>query len=259
MLKYKLISRRFKSLMQGLMNLSLIHRLCSKSLMPSFIMTLLSSEGRKAILKDADTIVGTINQTGFKDIYNHYKDADPYPGSSKYLDASTHVARAVNNIHKLALNQKQGLSLLDIGSGPGYFPFSCQHFGHKAAALDINDNLMYNKLKKLLNVDCTFHRIEAFQPLPAFSDRFDYITAFQILFDRYPDKTPWQAQEWDFFMNDLKKHTHPQASVFFELNTFNAEETPYLESVLRYFKQGGAQITDQRIFIENLSRFSSKA
>lgn len=258
MLKYKLISRRFKSLMRGLRYIPHIQRLCSKSMMPSFIMTLLSSEGRKEILKDADTIIGRINQTGFRNIYDLYKDADPYPGYSKYLDASTHIARAVNNIHKLSLNHKQGLSLLDIGSGPGYFPFSCNHFNHKAAALDVNDNPMYNQLKKLLNVDCTFHRIEAFQPLPNFPYKFNYITAFQILFDRYPDKTPWQPKEWEFFINDLKNHTQPQASVFFELNTFSSEETLFLENVLQYFKQGGAQITDQRIFIENLSQFSSK-
>ena len=56
----------------------------------------------------------------------------------------------------LNLHKKKGLNILDLGSGAGYFPYATNFLGHNSVALDMQENELYNLMKKLLNVKCHF-------------------------------------------------------------------------------------------------------
>ena len=58
-------------------------------------------------------------------------------------------------------------SVLDIGTGFGYFPYICEFFGNTATAIDVPDHALFNEVTKFLGVKKTFHRIEPFEALPS--------------------------------------------------------------------------------------------
>jgi len=57
------------------------------------------------------------------------------------------------------------------------------------------------------------------EPLPHLGHNFDLITSFATAFHGgREDLWRWGAQEWDFFLRDLKTRLNPCGRIFFELN-----------------------------------------
>jgi hypothetical protein len=232
----------------------LLRSLVRESFSPSYFETIRASHGEPAVLKDSLDIVARIDRKGLSEIFEQYKNTDPAPGFSKYLDAPTHVARAVRHARALGLHASPPRRILDIGSGAGYFPFVCRYYGHQATAMDIGTNEMYVRLRALLDVPCIRHRIEAVQALPSDGAKYDWVTGFQILFDRRPDRTPWSRQEWAFFLGDLGLHLAAESRIFLDLNTFKPEDADVLRDNLQYFREQGAEVDGRQVLLSGSKR-----
>ena len=241
---------KFSLLMNAIKNYALINHI-AKSTHSSFLSLLLASGGKYDILRDTEEVIKLIPKLEFRKIVEQFENADPYPGYSKYLEAAPHIARAIVNAKKLNLDKQHALNILDIGSGAAYFPFVCNFYGHKAMAMDLDSNQMYNQLKKLLNVSCKTHRIEAFQSLPEMDQKFDLTTGFQTLFDQ-PNDIPWGRKEWTFFLDDISKNLKPNGKLYIGLNTFKPEKTSILKDNLDFFKSLGAKVQGQDVYFANL-------
>ena len=139
----------------------------------------------KKIRLVTNKLIASINIERFAELQKQYKSESPYPGHSKYLDMNKFMFLAVEQIYILGLNRKRNYSILDIGTGAGYFPYACEYFGHCCYSIDLSDIEMYNKITDLLGIQRTVHRVQPFKPLPNFPMKFDLITAFATVFNTF--------------------------------------------------------------------------
>lgn len=140
----------------------------------------------------------------FEDIRDRYKNESPDPGFSKYTEVNRFLQIALSHYDLVGLTNKTSLSILDIGTGPGYFPFVCSNFGHTARAMDVSNHSFYNEMTDLLGVDRFEHSIQAFEPLPQLSYKFDLITAFAICFNCHASDALWGWMNGIFFYRIYK-------------------------------------------------------
>jgi SAM-dependent methyltransferase len=171
----------------------------------------------------------------------------------KFLDVNHFLVMTLVRAHKLGLHETKSLDVLDIGTGPGYFPFVCQHYGHRAIAIDRQGNDVFEAVPVWLGVDRRFWEINPYQPLPSFERRFDLITGFMVNFDRFADRdcVPWNPAEWDYFLADLtQNHLKPTGRVAFLLNghTLGHRET------MNYLREAGARIENGWVLFDKAPR-----
>jgi hypothetical protein len=185
-----------------------------------------------------------INDQILAKIHKKYAHVDPYPGFSKYLDAEHYIATALHHYSVAELNPFTRNSILDLGSGAGYFPFVCQNIGHEAMCLDVSDNPFYGEMIDLLTLNRIEHRIEPFQLLPSLPHRFDVVTAFAICFNGHDTDALWGSNEWSFFLSDLQKNVLTEGGrVCLVLNREKSGET-ITSSLRKLFESMGAEIRD---------------
>ena len=151
----------------------------------------------------ARSIIDTIDAPRFAAIRARYHDVDPAPGSSKYLDLPRWIRVAVSLARGMNLHRRRACDVLDLGTGCGYFPFVCRHYGHRPRAIDLGDNDLYNEVIELLGIDRRTCAIEAGVALPRFETRFDWVTAFMICFNNHGRNDLWGPAEWEFFLGDV--------------------------------------------------------
>src|SRR5262245_14471717 len=68
----------------------------------------------------AAPVLRAIDPRAFAAIRARYRDTDPCPGSSKYLDLHTWVRIAVERATALGLDRARRCEVLDLGTGCGY-------------------------------------------------------------------------------------------------------------------------------------------
>jgi hypothetical protein len=84
--------------------------------------------------------------------------------------------------------------------------------------------------------------------LPDLKDKFDWITAFSIGFDRDRGTSArWGIKEWDFLLRDLHRRLAPGGKIYLTVNPLRHGD--YLTPELRdFFSNHGADIERERIF-----------
>ena len=86
------------------------------------------------------------------------------------------------------------------------------------------------------------YKITGFEKLPDFGRKFDLITAFATAFHGgHEDSWRWAAEEWDFFLTDLKTHLKPGGRIFFDLNAAYQGDY-YTPEILDVFQKHGGVI-----------------
>lgn len=151
----------------------------------------------------ADYYRGRIDRKRFRDIHDKYVDADPHPGFSKYLEFDRWIQTAQSHYDLLQIDPERRISILDIGTGAGYFPFVCQQHGHFVLTLDVPGHDFYTDMTGLLGLNRRELFVKAKQSLPDFGQRFDLVTAFAICFNNHATEDLWDVDEWKFFISDL--------------------------------------------------------
>jgi SAM-dependent methyltransferase len=187
-------------------------------------------------------ILRSVDMRAFDEIRRRYQHENPPPGCGKYLDIRTWMGLRVCDVYRLGLHHAPARNVLDLGTGCGYFPYACKHFGHNTYSVDIAEEEMFNAVTRLLNVTRTIHRINALEPLPRFPVRFDVVTAFMVCFNNHLESTLWGVEQWRFFLGDVaRNHLTDNGRI---LLVFNVEKDGrhFSDDLRRFFVESGAAV-----------------
>jgi SAM-dependent methyltransferase len=190
-----------------------------------------------------------LDQARVRDIQARYASSPVQV--SKYADIEAWMKTNIERVQDLKLNQVPPQDILDLGCGGGFFLYICQHLGHRCLGLDIEGFPLFRELIELFGVERRVWAIKAFQPLPDLAHKFDWITGFSTGFNRRADKSLWGPPEWDFFLNDLRKHLQPNGKVFFGLNPGQGGWY-YTDELREFFLSRGAEVERERIFFSEM-------
>jgi SAM-dependent methyltransferase len=148
-------------------------------------------------------------------------------GAAKYTDYRFWLALNLERAARLGLHRTQGLRIMDIGCGPGYFLAAARALGHECAGTDVPASC-FNPVERRVYaeiLEATGCRscvsplfIERFTPLPFERDSHDLITAFWVCFNRHRQADEWGAAEWRFFIEDALGVVRRGGRIVLELN-----------------------------------------
>lgn len=201
-------------------------------------------------------INSSIDKKSFSVLNEQYKDVAPDPGYSKYLNYPFWTMRNLWHVYILGIQRSNPISILDIGTGAGYFPYICSKLGHNVIATDIDTDPMFNDLIDFLNVKRVINEIKANEPLPKFGVKFDLVTGFMVCFNGHTTTHLWTSAEWDFFLKDLcQNHCNAGAEIYFTLNAERDTNLWYTEELYGYFLKTGAEIDGERIYYKSIQYF----
>ena len=169
----------------------------------------------------------------------------------KYADVDQWLRVNRERVQDLKLHRSSPQRILDLGCGGGFFLFILKQIGHSVLGLDVDESPLFNELLEVFGVPRTVFRIQPFESLPNLEQRFDWITAFSIGFDRSrATNSRWGPGEWDFLLRDLQRRLAPGGKIYLTLNPLPNGD--YLTPELRdFFSSRGADIERERIFFPN--------
>ena len=123
-------------------------------------------------------------------------------------------------------------TILDIGTGTGYFPFICNEFSHAGFCLDVPDNELYDQITDSLGLIKFKRYIKSFELLKLnTNERFDLVTAYMICFNNHKQENLWSNKEWEFFISDLQdNYLKKDGKILLNFN----EESPGFISLASY-------------------------
>ena len=179
---------------------------------------------------------------------NRLKDIQRRHAGEKYADVDHWLRVNRERIQDLKLHRLPPQRILDLGCGGGFFLFILKRFNHSVRGLDIDQSALFRELLEVFGVPRIAFRVEPFKPLPPFQERFDWITAFSIGFDRDPKTgVRWGPREWDFLLRDLQTRLAPGGKIYLTLNPLPSGEY-WTAEVGDFFASRGADIERERIF-----------
>jgi len=189
-------------------------------------------------------VLAGLDQTRLAEIKKRY-------AGEKYADVDQWLRVNRERVQDLKLHRSSPQRILDLGCGGGFFLFILKRIGHSVLGLDVDESPLFNELLEVFGVPRTVFRIEPFESLPNLEQRFDWITAFSIGFDRSrATNSRWGPGEWDFLLRDLQRRLAPGGKIYLTLNPLPNGD--YLTPELRdFFSSRGADIERERIFFPN--------
>ena len=131
------------------------------------------------------------------------------PNKAKYLDAEKWLASMWTEAKYLGLHRPPAQRLLDLGTGPGFFPHACRVLGHEVWALDMPGTPLYDVMCLWTGIDVVPHAIRAQTLMPPFPVRFDLVTAHRVgchAKGRQGNKTLFDLDDWGFFLDDVRNN-----------------------------------------------------
>ena len=182
----------------------------------------------------------------------HIAGARDYPAYlqhyTKYLDVDTHLRLNARRLQDLQLHRQPARDVLDIGCGGGFFLFIAKQFGHRGLGIDVDEIPLFTDLVELLQVERRVHAVRAFQALPEFGRRFDWITSYSTAFHGVEGE-PWRwgVAEWKFFLEDLQRHLKPGGRIFLGLNPSYGGGDYYTPEILALFLSRGAKVERENV------------
>jgi hypothetical protein len=125
---------------------------------------------------------------------------------SKYIDLDRYLLMNLRRIYDLRLDKVGPSKILDLGAGAGYFMYLCKVHGHQPMGIDLPEHEFYNQMIQLFGLERIAQPITAFEPLPVFDRKFDFVTSFATCFHQYRgDKhgERWSEDAWAYFLHDI--------------------------------------------------------
>jgi SAM-dependent methyltransferase len=189
--------------------------------------------------------------------------------NSLYLDMPDSLRISLYRVRRLNLQQGAPLDILDIGTGPGVFPYVCRKFGHHAVCTDIETTPYFNDVTRFLELDRRVWEVQRFVPAPDLGQKFDLVVATNIGFNTIRDseaapgvKRVWHTAEWDFFLEDLASRVvKPGGRVYLTINQFQRRKanTDGDRALLAHFASRGAVFPSYgHVLFEDTSRLMPK-
>ena len=192
-------------------------------------------------------ITAKIDRARLHEIQNRYANAAG--GFAKYTNVDRWLLLARERVQDLKLHRTSPQRILDLGCGGGFFLFILKQLGHDVVGLDIDVQPLYRELIELFALPRVVWMIKPLEPLPNLGQRFDWITAFSISFDRAVSGRPrWGPREWNFLLEDLQqRHLKAGGKMYFELNP-GAAGNFYTPELRDFFFRRGATVERERVF-----------
>jgi SAM-dependent methyltransferase len=165
-----------------------------------------------------------------------------------YEDAEYWVDVNVKRVQDLWLDRSRPLDIFDLGCGPGYFLYFCQHFGHKGVGLDPDDEPFFRGTTQLFGVRRVIARIHAQTPLPDIGKKFDLVTAHRVCFHRIArdengEWHEWTPADWQFFINDVRtRFLKPDGRLLLEFNRRQDGSSFFTPELRDFFISQGSRI-----------------
>lgn len=137
----------------------------------------------------------------------------------KYRNVSSWIPKHLYLCHALELHRKQGLRILDLGCGPGWFSWLAGMLGHMPTGLDLPGRpAFYKDLCSAMALPVVEHRICPYTPLPESLRKYDVIVLLMAAF-YFDSEQRWDDMDtWRFFLKDLDSRLAPGGTVLFEMN-----------------------------------------
>lgn len=202
--------------------------------------------GRRATRLDAEEIIRSIDHAQIREIRRrHGVDEDRF-GPKKYLDLERWITINIRRVEELELDWGRRQSVLDLGSGVGYFLYICKWLGHRTLGLDLGNRVVFGEVFHALGLERLIWRVEAWQPLPDLGRKFDLITAFMICFNGHKGPKLWKRAEWAFFLDDLETRLHPGGRMRLGFNR-ERDGKFFTDNLREYFLSRGAEIDVHRV------------
>jgi hypothetical protein len=171
------------------------------------------------------------------------------PTMRKYLDVDKWFPVMWGHAREVGLVEGPPLRILDIGTGPGYFPYICRSLGHDCIGLDRPGFPFYERIRDLVETTVVYHRIEPFEPLPPFPQKFDLVTAFRCPFNTvWAERRLFTIEEWAFFVDDLRGNALSRGGSFFmKMNAKYDFDGPKLgdPALMALFSSRGGNLTER--------------
>lgn len=194
-------------------------------------------------IRTAPFVMATIDETSVAKVKARAYDLTDILMDLKYFHMRPWIIENLKRAYRLDLVQPKEQTVLDIGTGFGYFPYVCWYLGQEAYALDLPDQHLYNEITNALRIRKQHHKVMPFENLPSHAVKFDVITAYQIAFNQPCTDAPWSAREWEFFLNDVFENVlKKNGRLYLELNYADAHSGFYSREVESLFKESGAMI-----------------
>jgi|CXWL01.1.fsa_nt_gi SAM-dependent methyltransferase len=168
-----------------------------------------------------EQIVAKIDQPAFIERFRKYWDPFPSNKAPKFLELNYWFQDSVAQYLWAKIGDDgRKLRVLDIGSGCGYFLVVCRHLGHEVMGLDLDEEALYRDSFDFFGLERMIHRIEPGHPLPPLPRKMDVISAYLTCFNHLPDGSPWSAEGWRFFLDDIRGRLadHGRVIIRFNLN-----------------------------------------
>jgi cyclopropane fatty-acyl-phospholipid synthase-like methyltransferase len=128
--------------------------------------------------------------------------------------------------HHLGLHDSPKKTILDIGTGAGWWPFICGLYGHDCVGIDLAGRVEYDAGYKFLGITVPEMLVYAGQPIN-FYGTYDIITSFRAFFPQRPQA--WVKDEWKFFFNDIKQYLNNDGFLFLGTNSGSKLDKRYKE------------------------------
>lgn len=126
-----------------------------------------------------------------------------------------HIQEKLSVAHYLELHKTKNKTLIDIGTGAGWFPYICKLYGHSCIGTDILNRDNYQPIYDWLNLDVREELVYPYKPF-GLDDRVDYIVSLRSFFPNRPKI--WEIDEWRYFFNDIKKNINETGGMYLGCN-----------------------------------------
>jgi len=186
----------------------------------------------------------------------------------KFLRLDAWLAAIVRRASILEIRNCNPLTILDLGTGTGLFPFVCQNLGHIASGLDLPADLMrspereiFTQMPAVFGVTVTRFPIRAFTPIEGIGS-YDLITSFLVNFNNHKKSDEWRRGEWEYLVADLRTHLNPGGRIALMLNANvprYGEDLQYYDEDTRSFLASVGRVYGAAVLIRSLAGVGSSA
>jgi SAM-dependent methyltransferase len=161
------------------------------------------------------------------------------------------IQEALIRVQKLHLNNsKSKLSILDLGTGAGYFPFICNYYQNESEAIDISGNKFYDESTNALKLK-KYHQKIIFDEKLTTNKKYDLVCAYMICFNGHKSEALWANKEWGaFLINIIENNLNSNGRIFLSFNLEN-DGKPFSKDLKQFFSFFASEITNNEIMIQN--------
>jgi len=127
-----------------------------------------------------------------------------------------HILEKLSVAHYLKLHETKGKTLIDIGTGAGWFPYICKLYGHTCIGTDELNRDNYQPIYDWLELDIRDELVCPHTPF-GLTEKVDYVVTLRSFFPNRPNV--WEMEEWKYFFNDIIKNINPNGGLYLGSNS----------------------------------------